>query len=383
MFWGRKTVVTIEYVAYVTNVKQVIFGYVGLGSRRKGAVVFDAARAAFLGAAVFISVLLVASFFSPTQGRAVEPAPAGAPAQQGSLPNDALGSIEPIHDVDLGGAGQQSPLPAPVDPDPTFNPQPPFVPGELREGFVDVGNGNLRRYLIHVGTNYRPHAPELTPVVFGFGGWKDTPEKFAEYSRFELTDFGANAIIIYPEGIARAWEGAPYASTRMGDDVHFVRTILNAVDADYRIDRGRVYAVGMSNGGGMAASLACHAPDLVAGVVSVSAAYYEPVVADCAPGAVATLDIHGTHDEVIAYQGGMRHGAPFLGAEQVVAGVAARNGCGPALQPRWIEGPAEHYGFAGCAAPVEHIRVLGQKHVWNGVPHATTLAWEFLHRQHK
>ena len=64
------------------------------------------------------------------------------------------------------------------------------------------------------------------------------------------------------------------------------------------IDRRSVYAAGVSNGGGMAALLACQLSDKIAAVAAVAGAYAD--LPDChPPRPVSLLEIHGTADTTV------------------------------------------------------------------------------------
>ena len=84
--------------------------------------------------------------------------------------------------------------------------------------------------------------------------------------------------------------------------------MVEEVAAEHAVDRRRVYVVGFSNGGFMSYRLACDHADRIAAIVSISGATY----ADpdrCAPSEpVAVLEVHGTDDRTIPYDGGMWFG---------------------------------------------------------------------------
>ena len=68
----------------------------------------------------------------------------------------------------------------------------------------------------------------------------------------------------------------------------------------YNVDHDRIYAVGMSNGGGFAALLGCRMPEQFRAIASVAGAYYPGTYEGCAEGPVAFLEIHGGKDGVIS-----------------------------------------------------------------------------------
>lgn len=223
------------------------------------------------------------------------------------------------------------------------------------------------------------------PVVFMFSGWQHSAATARGYAALEGTGAGSDAIIVYPQGRNDAWEGAPYAATSRGQDVAFVREIVRTLANEGKVDRSRVYATGLSNGGGMALALACQAPDLMAGVVGVSGAYYNPTYSNCASGKVPTLIIHGTRDDIVRYEGGTRHGAPFRSIDEMHKLVGDRNGCFTYGAPQEsINGSVTTYTFSGCSAETHVKKVSGGTHTWYpSNPSAAQESWSFLFRQSK
>lgn len=197
------------------------------------------------------------------------------------------------------------------------------------------------------------------PVIFAFHGWEETAEELATNTGLDE----APAIVIYPDGVDKAWAPAPYAETAGEEDLAFVQTLLDEVVSTFPVDRNRIFATGFSNGGGFAAYLSCHMPETFHAVAPVGAAYYETIHQDCSNRPVAMLDIHGTHDDVIYYNGGRRHGTDYEPVQEVMDGFAARNRCeGVALTRSSQEVVEQHW--LGCRLPVVHLRVGGGTHVW-------------------
>ena len=61
-----------------------------------------------------------------------------------------------------------------------------------------------------------------------------------------------------------------------GIDVSYVRRILEQLETELAIDRKRIYATGLSAGGGMSFQLALEAPDLVAAIAPVAPLPFQP-----------------------------------------------------------------------------------------------------------
>lgn len=222
-------------------------------------------------------------------------------------------------------------------------------------------DGMARPYTLVLPRNYNPM--RAYPVIIGFGGWQHDAGTTRSYQQLERAA-GDRAIVVYPQGMDSAWGGAPYARTSLGSDIRFVRAVVDNVGSMHKIDRKRIYAAGMSNGGGMAAALACHAPDLVAGVASVSGAYYNPTVTSCAPGSVSTLIMHADNDGIVLFDGGVRHGAPYRSAAGVFADFGRRNRCDMNKVATHQAGNTAISVPAGCAARTELRKVAGGGHTW-------------------
>lgn len=272
---------------------------------------------------------------------------------------------------------QPTPDPAPAPrpaPDDSINPHPPIAPGTTQSLEMEH-EGKKRRYLVRIPDNYELNKP--APVLFGFGGWGDSPEEFSGYARMETTAATDDAIAVYPEGFERAWEPAPYAKTRDGEDIRFIHRILNAVDADYHIDRNRIYAMGMSNGGGFTSVLGCHDQSTFAAVAMVSGAFYNPVESKCQDAPMHTLIMHGTHDKMMTYEGGDRHSAGYLPVRTVLGGYLQRNRCDMTFQVSPAPGDAEQLMFNGCHKEVQLVKVPGE-HTWFWQPDTPKVVWDFL-----
>lgn len=220
-----------------------------------------------------------------------------------------------------------------------------------------TGELNGRGYRVSTPDGF--HRGRAWPVVFAFHGWRESAERMEQISGLNA----ARAIVVYPDGVDRAWAPAPYAKTSGDEDLAFVRDLIERIDADYPVDRTRLFATGFSNGGGFAAYLGCRMPETFRAVAPVGAAYYEKIHADCSAEPVARLDIHGTNDRTINYYGGTRHGNRYESVPVVLDRVADTNGCsGSILTRRDQDVILQHW--QGCELPLVHVRVGGGAHVW-------------------
>jgi polyhydroxybutyrate depolymerase len=247
-----------------------------------------------------------------------------------------------------------------------------------------VSGGRLRRFRLHVPESLQAPAP----LVLVFHGFTRTPEDVEELSGMTPIAEREGFVVAYPAalGFLPAWEVDE--ATRGGADVQFVRDLVAAVSAAIDVDPDRVFATGMSNGGGMAGRLGCDAPDLVAAVAPVAAAH---TVDGCDPDRpVPVVAFHGTADLIVPYRGFDVLGVPPI--ERWAAEWAERNGCEQDPLVERITSDVERRTWVDCDADVVLHTVYGGGHGWPGSERAarqgdsatsidaSDLIWEFFVR---
>ncbi|WP_232287494.1 alpha/beta hydrolase family esterase [Anaeromyxobacter dehalogenans] len=170
---------------------------------------------------------------------------------------------------------------------------------------------------------------------------------------------------------ARAGESTPARHPGLPDAVR--RSPSNdrlALPANHRLDRARVYASGISNGGGMAYRLACERPDLIAAIGSIAGGMGTE---ECAPGRpVPAIEIHGDADPLSPYAEGLGpiFGDYTRGAPGTVAFWAANNGCALETEKKVTFSSTdvlcEQYRACKADARAELCTVFGGGHNWPG-----------------
>lgn len=235
----------------------------------------------------------------------------------------------------------------------------PIEAGDSERVELDVGEEE-RSFILSVPEGYSNQ--QAWPVILAFHGYGETAEALQRYS---LLDSSA-ALVIYGEGVGRAWSPAPYARTSVEEDIAYVRAAVDWVRERYWVKDNHIVATGFSNGGGFAAALACRIPTELSAVAAVGAAYYEDVFDDCSDHPIPYLDIHGTADRTINYEGGTRWGESYLAVPEVLEGIGNRNGCssGSTIRPESLATVV--FTFNDCEAPLRHIRGGGGGHIWPG-----------------
>ncbi len=172
--------------------------------------------------------------------------------------------------------------------------------------------GKMRYYKIHIPKSYSPNQP--TPLVLALhGGGGDmeiqaTDKYYNQISKSEKEGY----IVIFPNGYSM-FKSGKLATWNAGrccgdardekiDDVGFIKEIVMNVQKQANIDRKRIFASGMSNGGMMAYRLACELPDIFKAVAAVAGTDNTAVCTPKSP--VSILHIHAQNDDHVIYKGG-------------------------------------------------------------------------------
>ncbi len=250
---------------------------------------------------------------------------------------------------------------------------------------VDAGRGPVP---VIVPSSYDAGTP--TPLVIALHGYTNTGPEVEAYFRLAPRAEEYGFLYLFPTGTDDLfgnpfWNATDACCNFFGsgvDDSGYLRALVEVMGAEYNVDPRRVYFVGHSNGGFMSYRMACDHADTVAAIASLAGAtWLDP--ADCAPaGPVDTLQIHGTSDGVISYNGGCSFGNCYPGAVATTEQWAAFNGCSPVGEPG-----DETYDIDG-GIPGAETTVLrydtgcepgGSSQLWTipGGPHSPALTPEF------
>lgn len=246
---------------------------------------------------------------------------------------------------------------------------------------VLVGD-TTRSYLLHV-PDRRERDGRALPLVVALHGGGSSAYLMQLYSGLNAIAEREQFAVAYPSGTRGWWNDGRMIDGRPetdADDIAFLRAVVADAIRTELIDKTRVFAAGISNGGFMSLRLACEATDLFAGIAAVAATMPEDLGARCRPAKpLAVLVINGTADGMVPYVGGYARTAYSLrgaiwSTERTAAFWARHNRCTdqPAVRvlPDLDPSDGSHVieaDFRGCAgAPVKLLRIEGGGHTWPG-----------------
>jgi polyhydroxybutyrate depolymerase len=207
----------------------------------------------------------------------------------------------------------------------------------------------------------------LVISLHGAGMWGAAQKETSQWNR--VAD-AHGFIVVYPSGssVPKIWHVERGAG--LTRDVRFISALIDTLEAVYNIDTTRVYANGLSNGGGMSFVLSCTLSDRIAAVGMVGAAHVLPFswCKDHRP--VPVITFHGTADPAVPYKGGFSWVAPnrFPSIPAFTANWARRNGCGTNPVDSVVAADVTRREYTNCAddAAVVLYTIKGGGHTWPG-----------------
>jgi len=211
------------------------------------------------------------------------------------------------------------------------------TPAEPNGGAVEHSvtvDGISRNYLVFAPKRF----DKPLPMVLALHGGGSNARQMERYTRFNDLAAKEGFLVVYPEAVDGNWnDGRGIEGVRAQqeniDDVKFVRTILDCMSKEHKIDRSRVFCTGISNGAFMSHRLATEASDVITAIA--------PVVGGMAPAMakkfhpdqpVSILIIQGDADPLVPIRGGMvgfprgRKRGQVIPTEETISLYLRRNG---------------------------------------------------------
>ena len=194
-------------------------------------------------------------------------------------------------------------------------------------------DGQQRQYLEYVPTSYSN--AEATPVLFMLHGMGDEINNFFQATRIQNVAEEQGWIVVCPQALEFNYEIPMLGSQNFGacwnvgstvsvdfnmygmpfnfdvtvsegvDDEGFLLATLAALEEEYNIDPNKIFFAGFSLGGFMSHRMAINHGDIINGIAAVSGVIGNDLTSLTPVANVNVLQIFGTTDEMISYDGGM------------------------------------------------------------------------------
>lgn len=199
--------------------------------------------------------------------------------------------------------------------------------------------GSLEReYLVHAPADLPDAA---VPLVFVFHGGGGTAAGTPKLTGFNTVADREKFIVVYPEGIGRGWNDGRETKVSQAhrdevDDLAFFDALLARLAKEHRVDAGRVFATGISNGGIFSHYLAANRAEKIAAIAPVVGGLAAPFHERFKPARpVSVLIIQGTADPLVPYEGGAiagragRDRGNIVSTDEAIRLWTRADGCGP------------------------------------------------------
>ncbi|KAH6609095.1 hypothetical protein Trco_002441 [Trichoderma cornu-damae] len=174
-------------------------------------------------------------------------------------------------------------------------------------------SGVNRSYGVHLPLKYSKK--HRYPTILGFHGSSSIGLFFEVDTDLDDAKYTGDKIMVYPNGLNGAWAGANYSKATVAEDLQFVWDMLADLRQNYCIDSARIYATGLSIGGGFVDTIACNATvgGQFAAFAPASGSFYtnnDENHGSCEPARVPMpiLEFHGGADTDVKYAGGAGEG---------------------------------------------------------------------------
>ena len=196
---------------------------------------------------------------------------------------------------------------------------------------IDLGRGELP---VTVPDDYDAATP--APLIVLLHGYTSSGSGQDSYMGFSAIADTYGFLLVSPDGDKesggdenRFWNASSACCNFFQSDVDdstYILSIIKEVKADFNVDANRVYLIGHSNGGFMSYRAAYDHSETIAAIASLAGASHSDM-RSAPENPVHVLQIHGTSDGTIAYDGAEIGGNSYPSAKDTVTQWAYYNGC--------------------------------------------------------
>ena len=185
-----------------------------------------------------------------------------------------------------------------------------------------LGVPTERKFLMHLPTNF--DFEDAYPVIFFLHGRGGKMEQFPRILNHFVNSH--RFIGIYPQGYLNSWNLGKEPSK--ADDIGFILSILDNLEKVQKIKSNNYFAVGFSNGGGLANRLALETNSFNSIAVLVSQLTEELLNNSNAVNTTSILQINGLKDKIVPFNGGKtKMGHNFFSALDSIEHWAKLSNC--------------------------------------------------------
>ena len=241
-----------------------------------------------------------------------------------------------------------------------------------------------REYFLYVPENL----PSNAPLVFALHGyWGEGADMLGLFAN-QADEHGF--VVCYPSGLVdnfgvNHWNANFDESMTTIDDIGFLSNLAFYLQEEYDLNSEKTFTCGMSNGGFMSWSLACHAPEVFKAIASVTGTMSGPDWIDCSPNIVIpVMQISGTADDVVPMDGSMGYVSEGWGGAPDIYTVmnfwSNLHGCSDEETTNWqFDYSTDLTKYFNCNNDSSELRLYvanGMGHTWPSF--AEEQIWDFF-----
>jgi polyhydroxybutyrate depolymerase len=224
---------------------------------------------------------------------------------------------------------------------------------------VDV-NGAPRTYYVYLPSGYS--AAQQYPLVFQFHPMGGTAEQAINMPSIRSS---FTAIYVTPQGLTS--NGSTGWPNTNGQDIAFTKAMLSTLEANYCVDKARVFSTGFSYGGMMSFAIGCEMSDVFRAIAPMSGALYSDFNCRGTGPAIAMWGSHGLSDSVVPIADGRSARDRILqqnhcGATTIAVDPSpcvSYQGCDAGYPATWCEFTGDHsipnFASSGITAFLEQF----------------------------
>lgn len=174
-------------------------------------------------------------------------------------------------------------------------------------GILQFG-GTSRSYNVHLPPDY--DGIRSYPLVLAFHGAGQNSLTMTALSQLNVTADRSGFIVVYPNALAGLWS---FSLGDGKDDVSYTIALLDDLNRNLKISSGRIYAVGLSEGGFFAEFLACQRANRITAVGTVGATLEVTESNTCITSRpLSVILFNGDKDPIVPYTGGISNRLTYL-----------------------------------------------------------------------